>query len=217
MKICSCKRKFIREEVESIACYDSCTEAITKIVESECLCGKNYWQMPDGRRLPTSEYDDEKAKCTECTFQISVPEEPDNSSCSEIPNNSGLKECGCRYHNEDCKGEVKENGVCADCPPNCFTEKKDLLGTDLEYEVARTVVRIENDLAYLKDQVDMQPKSPCEHAWRTLSTFDVANNATGGMDVYFTPEVVSLFGCQKCGLVTCKNPFGSDHCQNPNE
>ena len=117
------------------------------------------------------------------------------SSCSEIPNNSPT--CQCRYHNEDCKGEVKESGVCADCPPNCFTENKKLLGTDLEYEVARTVVRMENDLAYLKDQIEKQPQSTCEHEFirREVPDADDINNYN-----------FIFYCCYECGLVTCKNP-----------
>ncbi len=138
MKLCPCKRKFIREEVESIACYGSCTEAVTKIVESDCLC------------------------------------EPGKSSCSEIPNNSTT--CQCRYHNEDCNGEVKENGVCADCPPNCL---------------------------------EKQPQSPCEHEFHKdemLTVAKIANYKNGVGDPVLLTNKMWYWSCEKCGLVTCKNP-----------
>ncbi len=40
MKLCHCKKNFIREEIESVSDYDQTTEAIAKIVESDCVCDK---------------------------------------------------------------------------------------------------------------------------------------------------------------------------------
>lgn len=111
MKVCKCKINFIREEVESIAGYDSCVEAITKIVESDCICMKSN--------------KDCKVQCALCGEPIVGRDGDKCFSCSEKPN-------------------------------NC--------------------------------------QSLCEH------------NNPGKIWSYWTEGSMTLYGCQKCGLITCKNP-----------
>lgn len=161
MKICPCKKNLIREEVESIACYDSCTSSIIDIVESDCVCSNS-------------------------------PEKPDNSSCSEIPNNS-----------------IPSNSMDKDNGKDLFYRR---LWTHEEQMEAAERLRVLMNLLE-------QPQSPCEHSFKELvilteSLADkedvqemIRRNGTysdhRSKRVYSLPP---LFTCSRCGLVTCNNP-----------
>lgn len=98
----------------------------------------------------------------------------------------------------DCVCEKKEQRHHLDT--HCLFCDKDLpVGQDGGYCTGCLTILKENA------EKEKQSQSPCEHEWIKVSQYDVANG-NNNTDVYLVPDFVKLYGCQKCGLVTCVEP-----------
>lgn len=174
MKLCSCQRTRLRLALtakmkpDGILAFES---LILAALEDGCVCP-----------VQASEYDEAKANST-------ILGRPDNSSCSEIPNNSTmadspqLKDCGCLM-SVRCKCSTP-------CKDHQWVEETRADMDSISFFDVCWKCKKERPTSV---KVDKQPQSPCDH------------NNPGKIWSYWTEGSMTVYGCQKCGLVTCKNP-----------